>query len=69
MTVLELIEELEEVEDLDVVLISKDGVCHIYEGDDIDFIDYDILNLPVKDYEVQLRTNKKHKYRLVNIEI
>lgn len=68
MTIQELIEELEEIEDLDAVLISKNGYCEIYEGDDIEFIDEETLNLLVKHYGIQAKNCKRCKYRIVNIE-
>ena len=68
MTILELIEELEELEDLSTVIIGKNGVCDIYEGDDIDFISCDILNLPVKHYKLRSKYDEKHKYKSVYIE-
>ena len=68
MTIQELIEELEEIEDLDVVLISKNGYCEIYEGEDIEFIDEETLNLLVKHYGIRVKNSKRRRYRIVVIE-
>lgn len=58
MTVQELIEELEEIEDLDVVLINTNGVCGIYEDEDINFIDDETLKLLVKRYDFRVERIK-----------
>lgn len=68
MTIQELIEELEEIEELDVVSIHKNGVLSIYEGEDIEFIDNEMLDLSVKHYDICLRAGKRRKYRVVDIE-
>lgn len=68
ISVAELIEKLEEVEDLNVVLISANGVCGIYENEDIEFIDEETLKLPVKRYDFQVENYKKHRCRIVDIK-
>lgn len=68
MTIQELIEELEEIEELDVVSIHKNGILSIYEGEDIEFIDNEMLDLSVKHYGVRSKDVKRRKYRVVDIE-
>lgn len=68
MTVQELIEELTELDDLDTIYINKDGCCEIYEGEEIDFIDEETLNLSVINYDIRVEGSKKRKYRVVDID-
>lgn len=66
MTVQELIESLEELEELDVVTVEHNGRCGRYEGEDIEFIDETILNSIVQHYEVHDK-NERFDYRSVYI--
>lgn len=68
MTVQELIESLEEVEYLNVVLITKNKCCEFYESEDIEFIDEETLNLEVKHYEFKTEKRGRRKCRMVDIE-
>jgi hypothetical protein len=68
MTIEELISDHEEVEDLDVVLITKNRVCEIYEGEDINFIDEDTLGLEVKKYTYATRFFEGIIVRIMDIE-
>ena len=67
MTVQELIEELTEIEELNVVYISKDGCGYLYENEDIDTIEEEQLKLHVIDYDVTVKTFKTCKCRIVDI--
>lgn len=68
MTVLELIEELTELEDLDTIYINKNRCCEIYEDGEIDFIDEETLNLTVISYDVRVQSGEGREYRVVEIE-
>lgn len=66
MTVRDLIEEIEEVDDLDVVIIKRNELCSMYEEEDIEFIDDETLDLFVKHHnlysETVMNTNIVHLY-------
>ena len=51
MTVQEVIEIIEEIAQLDVVYIHRDGCFEIYEGEEIDSISSETLSLSVKRYD------------------
>ena len=68
MTVMELIEELTEIDELDMIFISKNEKrTEVYEGEEIDFIDEETLKLTVKDYGIRSKFGKKCRYRIVDI--
>lgn len=68
MTVQELIEQLTEIEGLDAVVIEKDKRCEGYEGEEIDFIDEDKLNLIVKDHKLRIDRVRRRKRRILIVE-
>ena len=67
MTIQKLIEDLEELDDLDGVYIHEDGKLMVYEGDDIEFIHEDVLDLVVKHHKVNASYVAKHKHYTVEI--
>lgn len=68
MTVQELIECMEEVEDLDVVCITRKGqYCSIYEDGDINYIDYRDLYKQVIKYTYGTRKVKERDIRCLEI--
>ncbi len=68
MTVQELIEESEEIEQLCALLIEKSNLSLIYDEDDIEYIDEETLNLIVKHHEVKTKTGSKKRYLVVSVD-
>ena len=68
MTVEELIADYEDVEDLDVVYIDCDGKGHIYEGEDIEFVDYRLLESQVIDYKYEVKEHNGRTIRCLYVE-
>lgn len=67
-TVEELIDRYEDVEDLDLVLITRNHCCNIYKGEDINFIDERTLRLPVLSHEYKTEKRKGKVCRILDIE-
>lgn len=68
MTVQELIEESEELEPLCALLIEKANVSFVYDENDIEFVDWKTLNLPVKHYEIKTKPGTKKRYLKVKVD-
>lgn len=68
MTVEELIADYEDVEDLDIVCIDCDDVGLMYEGEDIEFIDYRLLESQVTRYKYEVREHNGRTIRYLYVE-
>ena len=68
MTVEDLISDYEDVEDLDVVYIDHSGYGHIYEDEDIDFIDGLTLGMTVNKHMFKTETRHNKTIRALYIK-
>lgn len=69
MSLQELIESEEEIDDLDIVIINKDECSEIYEGYDIEYINEATLKLLVKYSNVRYEKRGRRTRRILEVTV